>query len=366
MKALFFLTNASNRGGTERTCFLICNELSKNGYEVHLFCISGQSDNLAYQLDDKVHVHILNIEFNGIKLFLRLPYILFTLRQYILDHGIRFLIGVEAMSCLFTLPILPFVDRRKLKLILWEHFNFTVNLGIKSRDFCRRLAAKYADAVVTLTSKDREMWLENLKPSAKLFTINNPSPFSTSKNSYPINSCDIIAVGRITHQKGFDMLVRSWKLAEERIKQLPGNWRLSIIGDGEDKGELKELINYLELNESIELVSNKSNIGSYYETAAFLCMTSRYEGLPMVLIEAQSYGLPIIAFDCLTGPAEIVDLESGTLCSTFDIASFSDVIVEFAGDINKRKAMSERAKILASRFHSDHIMGNWQNMLESL
>lgn len=366
MKMLFFLTNLSNRGGTERSCFLVCNELAKTGYDVHLFSISGGTDNLAFPLDKAVHIHLLNINARGIKLLLTLPLILFKLKNYIQKNEIGFLISVEVMACLFTLPLLLVTDRKKIKFIVWEHFNFTVDLGLKLRNTFRKIAARNADAIVTLTLKDKEMWETNLEPRAKVFAVYNPSPFPISGADYSSTSCSIIAVGRVTYQKGFDLLLESWKLAMERITEASGNWKLSIIGDGEDKEQIRELISRLEIEDSVDLVANTIHIGQYYKDSSFLCMSSRYEGLPMVLIEAQSYGLPIVAFDCLTGPSEIVTADSGTLCTAFDINEFADSIVAMIANSERRKMMSANAKISAGRFAPDKVSEMWTNMFKSL
>lgn len=366
MKVLFFLTNLSNRGGTERSCFLVCNELAKTGYDVHLFCLSGDVDNLAFPLDKAVHIHLLNINARGIKLLLTLPSIVFKLKKYIQENGIGFLISVEVMACLFTLPLLLVTDRKKLKFIVWEHFNFTVDLGLKLRKTFRKIAARNADAIVTLTLKDKDMWETNLAPRAKVFAVYNPSPFPISTSNYSSASCSIIAVGRVTYQKGFDLLLESWKLAVERIREAGGNWKLSIIGDGEDKAQISALISSLELEDSVELVGNTIHIAQYYTDASFLCMSSRYEGLPMVLIEAQSYGLPVVAFDCLTGPSEIVTGNSGMLCKAFNTNEFADSIVNMAADSEGRALMSANAKISATRFAPDKIREMWTNVFESL
>src|SRR5690606_30927743 len=118
-------------------------------------------------------------------------------------------------------------------------------------------------------------------------------------------SKSIIAIGRYTFQKGFDKLIEIWNQFVKEYR-IPSGWKLQIIGQGEDQELLERLIKKYELK-NVELVGPTSNIGLYYSEASFLVMTSRFEGLPMTLIEAQSYGLPIISFDCLTGPSEVLN-----------------------------------------------------------
>lgn len=368
MKVLFFLTNISNRGGTERTCFLVCNELAKNGFDVHLFGIAGDVDKPAYPISEMVKLKVVDGDYRGLMLLMHLPMLIFKLRSYLKTHGIDRLVSVEVMSCLFTLPLILFQNKgkRKLKFIVWEHFNYTVDLGLKLRRYFRKVSASRADAVVTLTLKDKEMWENHLSPKAKIISINNPSPFPIEDNVYSSTSRNIIAVGRLTYQKGYDILLESWNLVQKKFNFLNEEWNLFIIGDGEDKIKLEVLVKEFKLEKSVHLIANTDNIASYYKDASFLCMSSRYEGLPMVLIEAQSYGLPIVAFDCLTGPAEIVTDASGILCPALDSQKLADSIIEMTRNVEVRIEMSKKAKALASRFAAPKIFNQWKTMLESL
>ncbi|VDA79070.1 GalNAc-alpha-(1-_4)-GalNAc-alpha-(1-_3)-diNAcBac-PP-undecaprenol alpha-1,4-N-acetyl-D-galactosaminyltransferase [Klebsiella pneumoniae] len=113
----------------------------------------------------------------------------------------------------------------------------------------------------------------------------------------------VLAVGRLTYQKNFEALIQIWANLPEHIRSA---WELHIAGDGENKDTLRKLISELNVTSSVKLLGNVSNIKTEYLTASVLCMTSRYEGLPMVLIEAKDFAIPVISFDCPTGPAEII------------------------------------------------------------
>lgn len=365
MKILFFLSNISLRGGTERACIAVCNELASKGEEVHLFSVAGDTQKPAFPLHPSIQVHGLGIDKNGLVLRFYLPKIFIALKQYLKKNEIDTLINVEVMACLFTFPFL-FSSKKQLQYIVWEHFNYTVDLGLKQRRFFRRLVAKRADAVVTLTHKDQEMWRENLQPQAKVVTIYNPSPFNISTLEYQGNSKSILAVGRFTEQKGYDLLIESWNILQEHHYEACGGWTLSIIGDGEEKPKIEDLIKQLNLDKTVDIVSNTNNIASYYENASFLCMSSRFEGLPMVLIEAQSYGLPIVSFDCLTGPSDVIVDGSGYLCEPLNTKKLADAMLRLILSVQTRVEMSKFAKIQAERFAPQKVVKDWQNLLSSL
>ncbi|WP_446924827.1 glycosyltransferase, partial [Klebsiella pneumoniae] len=110
----------------------------------------------------------------------------------------------------------------------------------------------------------------------------------------------VLGVGRLTYQKNFMRLINIWKNIDTN------GWRLCIVGDGEER---KEILTFCRQNgiDNVEVYEATNNIDSWYKKSSALAMTSRYEGLPMVLIEAKNFGVPAIAFDCQTGPVEIID-----------------------------------------------------------
>lgn len=364
MKVLFFLSNISLRGGTERSCISVCNELAENGYEVHIFSVGGDIHQPAFPLNKNIKVAGMDIQSKGVVLRLKLPYIIFKLSAYLIKNKISQLINVEIMSCLFTFPFL--FKKRKFNYIVWEHFNYKVDLGLKQRRFFRKLVASKADVIVTLTHSDKIMWQENLSPKAKIFTIYNPSPFALSEKPYQFDSKSIIAVGRFTYQKGYDLLVDSWKILQLKNSKSTTGWKLSIIGDGEDKSSIQAQIQTLGIGDTVDLLANTNTISPYYEQAAFLCMSSRFEGLPMVLIEAQSYALPVVAFDCTTGPADIIVEGSGYLCTPLNTEGLANGMLKMIQNTEERKKMSEKAKELASRFLPKEVYKSWDAMFQGL
>ncbi len=356
----FFLFGLGKLAGTERATLGVVNSLC-DSYNIYIYSNVSRED-VHYFLDERVNLINLNVE-NVKRDYFKLLNVLLNSLKY---HKIDIFVCVESLSFLYLNPILTFFNfgkRNKMKIVVWEHFNFTVNLGLKSRDLARRLALKRSDAVVVLTARDRELWMQNPRVSAKIVNISNPSPFAISVNAYARNSKQIIAIGRYTFQKGFDKLIAIWEDFVKKYNCL--DWDLKIIGEGEDKESLQNQINKSGLK-NIKLVPSTNNIGEYYKTSSFLVMTSRFEGLPMTLIEAQSYGLPIIAYDCLTGPAEVINRDNGFLVKDDDSEAFSVALNTLISDEALRVSFSNESKSNAEKFLPQEIAKKWIGFLNDL
>lgn len=362
MKLLFLLGNISLRGGSERAAFTVGNLLAKAGFDVHLLGISGSQQAPAYPIiEDNVSLRSLNVK-PGVGLKIHFVSIIRKIKEYLAKEEIDILVSVEVMNMLFALPAY-FLMKKKPKLVSWEHFNFTVNLGKNLRDRCRKWSAKYADSIIVLTQKDVELWQQKLKIKGNIWAINNPSPFAIGTNSYSGRSKNIIAVGRLTYQKGFDRLIDIWS----DFLKINNQWKLQIIGSGQDEEALKKKVAEKNLKpENIEFVPSTENIGAYYESASFLVMTSRFEGLPMTLIEAQSYGLPVIAYDCLTGPAEVITEQSGIVVPDGQSNLFVKALSCLTENGELREKMSRAAKNEALRFEENEIVQQWIKLLKSI
>lgn len=351
----FFIGNLNQSGGTERVASVIANELHKSGYKIHMLSLQCGNSHF-FELAEGVEIQqLFSTVGRGI---LRLPLAIIKLRCYLQRNKIDILIDVESILALYALPA---VIGLKTRHVCWEHFNYNVDLGKSSRRLARKLAARFADDVVTLTERDKQLWLANTACKANITAIPNPI---TIELPAVINSHKeklFLAVGRLTYQKGFDLLLQAWA----QVAPLHPDWRLRIVGDGEDKGILEKLCRDFNIEASVEFVPKTNNIAVHYQKAAFFVMSSRFEGLPLVLIEAQAYGLPIISFDCDTGPTEIIKQgETGWLCEKNDGNSLSCAMLQ-ALDLSKDnyKKISNASVNNIKVFSVDKILHKWSVML---
>jgi len=265
---------------------------------------------------------------------------------------------VESSQSLYALPAC--VGLRTMQ-VNWEHFNAKVDLGFFPRRVARYLAAKFADRIVVLTERDKQLWHHKFGVRCRIATIPNAIPFAVSEAEGPRKNI-VLAVGRFTYQKGFDLLLESWRQA---LAQL-GDWQLWIVGDGEDRAKLTAMVDAFQLGGSVIIHGPTSTIADYYRQAKWFCLSSRFEGFPMVLLEASSWGLPIVAFDCDTGPAEIIEPGSnGLLCPPEDTAALGAALVEALSMSDAAYLrMQARARTTADKFTLPRIGDMWVTLLE--
>lgn len=354
-KICFLIGSLDNSGGTERVTTLIANELSRRLYDISILSIVG-GENPFFTINHDISVRSIYKE----KISFKSNYLdlVFKIRKYLKGNKIETLIVVDSISCVFTIPA---VIGLKIKHICWEHFNFNVNLGVKYRDIGRKWAARYCDYVVTLTARDKELWGKGLKIiNAKLISIPNPSPYSIQQSQPSIGNKTILCVGRLTHIKGFDLMIKAWARVHNRLE----GWKVVFVGTGEDESMLKDMVINYSLSNSIVFVGQQENMGNFYKEASFVCMSSRSEGLPMVLLEAQSYRLPIVSFDCDTGPAELVNSDNGILVPNGNIDKLAEAIFEMANfDKDLYQKTSNNSALSASFFNLEKICCKWEKVL---
>ncbi len=173
----------------------------------------------------------------------------------------------------------------------------------------------------------------------------------------------VLSMGRIVPQKGQDLLVRAW----QRVADKAEGWKLRIVGDGPLLAEVKEYVEKNGMSGSVEFLPTTKDVQAMYRQASIYAMSSRFEGLPLVLIEAQSMGLPIVSFDCLTGPAEIVDNgRNGILVPPLDVDALAEALLSLMHDDRRRKEFSDNALAAASRFDRGKIVERWEELLREI
>jgi len=356
-RIVFFVGSIGERGGTERVATLIANGLSRRGYEVSIVSLWGGLTS-AYALEPEISLHELfpkNRKFKW-KYF----EVVRGLRKYVKKRHADVVVSTDTLLILYSVPAC--VGRKVMK-IAWEHFNFYADLDMKARKFARRLAGRMMDAIVVLTKEDLATWEKKVSGSARLTCIVNPitfPPIQLKERNW--DNPVAIAVGRLTYQKGFDLLIRCWK----QVAAVSPAWKLCIIGEGEDEPMLKTQIKSEGLEGVVSILPFNPHIAEYYLNASIFCLSSRFEGLPMVLLEAQAFALPSVCFNCYTGPTEVVTQEeNGFILSPDDLPGFSDRIVELAGDPALRKRMGMAALKRAELYQQNHVLDRWEALLQS-
>lgn len=224
-------------------------------------------------------------------------------------------------------------------------------------DNVERRCIKNYDKFIVLSNRDATDWGSKYK---NIEVICNPSSFEPSYIANP-SLKKVLAIGRICQQKGFDMLIDAWHTIDPEIRN---GWTLDIVGSGPDKQALYDKIGVLNLNDSIKLKEPVKDVKSLYESHSIFCFPSRYEGFPLALMEAMSFGLCPIAFDCPCGPSELIaDNETGALISPDNVDEFSRQLSVYMQNQEKRRNAGIKAyQHIMDNFTESIIMSKWENV----
>lgn len=354
-KVAFLIMNFSNGGGTERVTSVIANELNERKYSVAVIsCQEG--DTCRFPIEPGVRTHSLHGEKVKSSL-MRKVYVQRNLHQYIKENEIEIVIAVDVALYLYLLPLQIL---GVCKCVAWEHFNYYIQPNRVVR-YARELAAKYADCVVVLGKNDLNNYKTHYKKINNIICIYNPIAVNSDMCTQ-LEKKRAIAVGRLSYQKGFDLLVKAWALIEQEVP----DWKLDIYGRGPMEESIQKQIDDLHLC-NIELKGFATDIDAEYEDSSLFFLSSRYEGFVLVLMEAMAKGVPAVSFNCKEGPAEIVDDGvNGYLVEEGNVRQFANRAIELMKDSMKLKSFSEMTRKDIDRFSTETIMQKWEKMIDSL
>ncbi|WP_333698492.1 glycosyltransferase family 4 protein [Bacteroides congonensis] len=373
MKIVYCIAGTYNSGGMERVLANKANYLVQRGYEVFVITTDQRGQQSFFSLDERIQCCDLAINYeenNGKSLFNKV--IRYPLKQW--KHRERLTACLEQIKPDITISMFcndaSFLWKIKdgSRKVLEIHFSRYKRLqygrkGIwkiidRWRSRTDEKTVKKYNRFVVLTHEDKSYWgnLPNITviPNALTFSTEQPALLDTKK---------VIAVGRYSYQKGFDYLIAAWAI----VHRFQPEWTLDIVGDGEWLNCLQCQIDAFDLNHCICLKSSTSHIEEEYRQASLLVMTSRYEGLPMVLLEAQAFGLPVVSFACKCGPKDVItDGENGFLVSEGNLPMLADRVLRLMEDGELRKRMGMNAYINSKSFSEEPIMKHWIELFGEL
>ena len=215
------------------------------------------------------------------------------------------------------------------------------------------------DRIVLLTEEDKRL---NWPPNDRISVIPNPVVLSPESCS-SLQNKTAIAVGRLVRQKNFESLIRVWTLVHRRH----GDWILEIWGDGEQRGLLQAQIDQSHLEKTVFLKGYTDDLLSKYAEASFLVCSSLFEGLPLMMIEAMSCGLPVVSFACPCGPRDLIqEGENGYLVQPGDEMMLAERICRLIENGDLRKKMGASARESAEEYAVEKITQKWMNLFVSL
>ncbi len=248
-----------------------------------------------------------------------------------------------------------------LPVIASEHMNYKTTSEKFSHRFIRRYIYPRADYLTVLTNRDKEEYYNRFMKNVVVM----PNPLSlipfSNEEAGSREKC-ILAVGdlnRIEH-KGFDSLLQIF--ANIRVKH--PDWNLCIAGGGEAQ-PVEDLIEKFGLVGHVTLLGHIKEVQKYMQSCSIFALSSRYEGLPLVLVEAMSQGIACIAYDCFTGPAEMITPGfDGILVEDQNMDSFEKELSKLINDEELRKELGNHAIDSSRKFIPEEIVPLWQALIE--
>ncbi|WP_395045366.1 glycosyltransferase family 4 protein [Flavobacterium sp.] len=363
MKKLLYITNGINgAAGLERVLSVKASYLAdKLNYEVHILTLNNGNTNLFYEFSDKIIHH--NIQVSGNPIHYVKSY-LSGIKSIVKQLNPNIILVCDDGLKAFFLPL--FLSK-KIPLIYERHVSknivFAQNSGIIDKlkaniqfGLMNFLAPKFKKFVV-LTEENRKEW-----KSKNVVVISNPLSFYPNENS-SLQNKKVIAVGKQSHQKGYDRLLQSWKIVIEKHP----DWQLEIYGKFDANQKLDELATQLEIKNNILFFEPIANIEQKYLESSIYAMSSRYEGFGMVLIEAMACGVPCVSFNCPYGPSDIIeDKIDGFLVNNDDYKAFANKLILLIENKELRDMMGKNAKENVKRFLPEVILQQWDELFKSL
>lgn len=357
MKICFTLPSSNIKNGIVRMVRNVVNELVHND----LFDIT------VLVLEKSDAKEVLQSQFDSEVIFLNLDKKNKARYYCELTKKVRKFFAVNCYDCCvisgmeFITFFLLATKRSQIHLIAWEHRNYYACPKFRLEWWGKHLAVSQLDRIVTITKRDYDEYLGKQK-GADIEQIYNLCPLPGVSKGYNTQSKKIISVGYLDAIKGFDMLVD----VAEIVFSCHSDWTWDIYGDGRERETLHNKIREKNLQDKVFLRGYNSNINDLYEKYSFFVLTSRKEGMGVVMIEAQKNHLPVVAFDVPCGPSDIiVNEENGFLIKPFDIEEMAQKIILLIDSEELRRDFSRKACMRHEELERNFIIKKWTEMLNN-
>jgi glycosyltransferase involved in cell wall biosynthesis len=354
---LTLISSSLEVGGTERVISLLANYWAECGWKVTILTFDPGYSEPFYDLDRQIDLLPLGIAGNDRSLLAAVGDNLRDiqiLRQAIKNSNPDVTISFGSKVNILTVLA---CWRLKVRTIVTEQVYPSFNGLDKFWQFWRNWTYRRADLVTVQTHSALSSF-----PSRRGFnTAVIPNPIAlpdseTLESRLHTDDRHLLSVGKLTYQKGFDLLIRAFAQVTDRHPE----WTLTILGEGNMREELESLCTQLNLDDLVSMPGAVKNVDAHLRRADIFALTSRYEGFPIALGEAMACGVPVIATDCLSGPREMIhDGTDGMLVVPENVDALALALDLLMSDPGKRQYFSHYAPRILDRFGFDRITTMW-------
>ncbi|WP_423605186.1 glycosyltransferase family 4 protein [Sphingomonas sp. MS122] len=351
-----FVLSALEAGGAERVLSQIANAAIARGWRVTLITFDAPGDPIFHSIDPRVELVRLGLPSGGKALsrFGRSIRRLIALRRAL--SGRRFDVVLSFLTKINVLTLLAMAGRRAPVIVSERNNPDRQPAHPLWRVMIRRLYP-HATAIVMLTERGKERLPDAERSRAIVIPNPVPSlPFRPREAGPP----QLVAVGRLTEQKGFDLLIQAFARIASRFP----DWNLLIFGEGPERPRLEAMIREHGLSGRAHLPGRTERHGEWINAASMFVLSSRYEGFANVIGEAMQAGLAVVAFDCDFGPSDMIEPEvSGILVPPEDIGELAGRLGEVMNSEGRRRQMGVKAIERARQFGEDAILERWLRLI---
>jgi GalNAc-alpha-(1->4)-GalNAc-alpha-(1->3)-diNAcBac-PP-undecaprenol alpha-1,4-N-acetyl-D-galactosaminyltransferase len=346
-KRIAFLIPSLTYGGMERVMSLLLNKFSYKNVELHLI-LYGKSREIKYSIPKSINIHRPSFSYSETNRFIFTLKTILYLRKEIKNIKPDSILSFgEYWNSLVLLSLLNL----KYPIYISDRSQPNKDLG-KIQNKLRNFLYPKATGYIAQTIKASEIAAKN-KWNSNITVIGNPIK-QNSIQDFGNRDNIILTVGRLIPTKHIDELIEIFRIVNAK------DWKLVIVGGNSKKLNLLEeytvLVQKLGLNGRIELIGATSNVEEYYKKAKIFAFTSISEGFPNVIGEAMSFGLPVIAYDCIAGPSDLIqEGETGFLIKEKDKESYVEKLKLLIRNSDLRSMQGTKALENIVNFDADHI-----------
>ena len=377
LKIVYITPAIYSAGGVERVIALKATYFAEQyGYDVTIIVTEGKGRDSFFSLSDKVKVINLAINFEEIWACSFIPKVFVYLKK---QHLYKKLLSQELLRIRPDITIstlrreINFLNdipdgSKKIGELHVNRANFR-NFKTEKSNYLKDIFAKLwannlvghlkkLDKLVVLTKEDCLAWPE-LKNTC---VIPDPLPFTPSQVS-PLTEKRVIVVARYSHEKGIDLLLQAWAEIEKQCT----DWRLDVFGEG-DTAPFEQLIDELTIDRNRCKLNGRINeIEQEYMKSSIAVCSSRFEGFGLVIVEAMACGLPVVSFDCLWGPHEIItNGENGLLVENGNIIKMADAINILIRNKKYREQIGKKSVVSVQQYNRSQIVQKWNDLFKKI